>query len=99
MGRSKDKNEYENLKGIIREQKAIIRNLRKEVQRLSKQHNRTEDLEKELTEYYLEEEMDNKDVVLKSKCTECNKGDLNLLDLGIKKYMVCSNCNKRFPHK
>lgn len=98
MGRSKDKNETEHLKGMLREQKSIIRNLKKENERLKKQHNRTEDLEQELSEYYLEEEVNskNKDV---SKCSECNKGNLNLLDLGIKKYMVCSNCNKRFPHK
>lgn len=95
MAKQKERSEVEFLRSENKNLKSQVKHLQKEISRLSKRHNRAEDLEKELSEHYLKEEVQNKEIIEKVCCSNCNKGELNLLDLGIRKYTVCSNCGKR----
>lgn len=85
MTRSRTHKADEDLLGIIRQQKAEIRNLKKRIRRLEKDLlvNEHEDDESDAIEYEM--------------CDKCGKGVIQILDLGIKQYAVCPICKDRQP--
>lgn len=85
-------------KGIINKQKSIIKELKKKAGRGDKIQDRLEDLELELSSQLKEEEeaLKNKESVAKAlKCPECGKGELELVDLKVKKLYICNICKYR----
>lgn len=85
MTRSRNHKEVEDYLGIIRQQKAEIRNLKKRIRRLEKDllTTESEDEESDAIEYEM--------------CEACGKGVIQIVDLGFKQYAVCPICKDRKP--
>lgn len=83
MSRSKkrDKDEFEDLKRIIKERESTIINLEKQIKFLKKQNKKKP--EKKTSE---------EDV---KACPTCKKQGIKYTQLGIKTLIVCSHCNFR----
>ncbi len=80
------------LKKIINKQKKIIQTLKKEAGLGNKQKRRFEALEEELMEQLLEEEDTEKN---DATCPSCQKGNLELVDLKVRKMFICDTCDFR----
>jgi hypothetical protein len=93
--KSKEKKPAEFYKSIIRKQKKQIQDLSKKAARGNKVKERYEELESELVDQLLEAEMEDTVVYDDNSCTECLKGKLEEIPLGIRKMIICSNCNYR----
>lgn len=91
MGKSKERNETEFLRGIIRQQKAELKHLKKQLARAEKGSRKQEALYAELTTVtdpasYAEPEAVTDDTV---KCAKCHK-PIKEIDLGTRVLLVCS---------
>lgn len=87
--KSKDRNDAEHYKGIIRAQKSQIRNLQKELNRLMKRKDQYEAIiDEEPIEEYLEEEINDRIEASKSRCPKC-KGETENISLGNRILMQC----------
>lgn len=98
MSKTKEKNNNEYFKSIIRKQKSIIKQLKKEAGRGNKTKERYEELEDSLTE----KEFDTYEPYIAedtTKCPECLKGTLEIIDLKVRKMTICNSCNYRFIRK
>lgn len=93
----KDKSgELEYLRGVVKQQRSIIKHLKKEVGRSNKRSHQYEDLEDRLSEEYVEEE---KVLFTESeKCPSCSK-KIEIVDLGIRKLIVCESCGFKKSRK
>lgn len=91
MAKSKDRNEVETLKGIIRSQKSEIRKLKKELGRKQKREFQYEDLEERLEEVHLEKEVRKSDL----KCVKCKDTRISVSDIGVRVLHICQNCGHR----
>jgi len=89
--REKTHSEVEHLRGIIREQKSIIRNLKKRVTQLTKREHYYDNLTDG------SEVDDETDVISDDggNCPSCGKTDLGILDLYYAVYKVCDLCQYR----
>jgi hypothetical protein len=83
MTKSRNHKEVEDYLGIIRQQKAEIKSLKRRIKRLEKDLLLNEDDEEE------------SDAIEYEMCEACGKGIIQVLDLGIKQYKVCSICKDR----
>jgi uncharacterized protein with PIN domain len=91
--KSKEKHPAEHYKSIIRKQKKIINELRKEAGRGKKIKDHYEDLEQELTEHLMDIEQENTFIANEDSCPECLKGNLEKIPLGPRKMIKCDSCN------
>lgn len=93
----KDKgSELEYLRGLVRSQKSIIKSLKKELSRSTKRSQQYQDLEERIAEDTVEEE---KPFFIESeKCPKCSK-KIEVVDLGIRKLIVCTDCNYKRSRK
>lgn len=85
--RQKNRNEVEYYKGIVRNQKSEIKQLRKRLKQLEKQEHNYGEIITEIVENSLNQ----KETEL-IYCDECKKGILSILDLKYIKYTVCDKC-------
>jgi len=93
MGRSsKDKNEEEHLRGLLRQLKAENRHLKKQLGRLEKQAKITESFQTWPDEEDYAPPAPEEAPI--HKCPKCGK-QANLIDLGKKKVLNCTHCGKR----
>lgn len=94
MTRSKGKSEVEHLRGVIRSQKAEIRNLKKQLGASNKLARRyvAETQENEWDEPVAETER-------ADRCPECSKGTISTVDLGVRSMDVCALCSYRRSRK
>lgn len=103
MTKSKDRSELETLRALNRKQKKIIKELQKKAARGQKAKEVYEDLELELSEKYIEEEENSFRTVplieVDGSCPKCPKGILEQIELGVKKMILCSNCDYRVVSK
>lgn len=92
MTKQKEKNSSEHLKSIIRKQKSIIK-------KLTKDANRSNKIKQQFEEYevaeMIEEELAVKSLKNDDRCPECFKGEVEVVNLGPRKMLICSNCNFR----
>lgn len=93
--KNKNHSDTENLKGIIRKQEKIIRSLKKETSRSSKKQQQVQDYIEELEQELDEDDLQDPPVKNDDKCPECKKGYLEIVDLGIRKMILCGACNYR----
>jgi len=84
MAKSREGKPEEFFLGIIRQQKAEIRSLKKRLKRLER------DL---LLKEPGEDEED--DEIKADVCMHCGKGILTIMDIGIRRYTICSVCRNR----
>jgi len=87
--RNRSHSEVEHLRGLTRELKAEVRNLKKRLKELERKEHIFDNPPQD-SDYSSDSE--DTHVVL---CSECGKGVLKLLDLGNFKYSVCSVCGDR----
>ncbi len=99
MARSKDKSSTETLKAIVRKQRKVIEQLKKQAGRGDKVANALEEREIELAEALLEESTSDEFIQDNSGCPRCSKGKLEQVDLGIKKMVICDSCQFRQVRK
>lgn len=94
MGRSRDKNSEENLRGHLRQLKSENKQLRRQITRLEKQLARQpiDSIEEptEAEEYYTP--------TPKYTCPKCGK-EAQVIDLVVKKVLSCKSCNHRSAYK
>jgi hypothetical protein len=81
-------------KSIINKQKQIIKELKKQVRGGSKTKKRYEDLEQELI-VQLENEVETNYTEPLDNCSNCHKGRVEFVDLGVRKMLICARCNYR----
>ena len=96
MAKSPSGKSSEDLKGLLRKQKSIIKNLRKEVSRKDKRQQVKEDYEEMAKEQLLDQDqevvyLDNN----KDNCPSCG-ASLDVVDLVIKNLIICSNGKCKF---
>lgn len=95
MTKNKERSEVEHLRGVVKSQRATIKQLQKEVTRLTKREHLHEDLELKLAEQLVEEEVEETKVMLKrEKCPECGD-EIEVTPLGAKKLFTCTSCKYR----
>lgn len=94
MSKKRDRSEVEHLRGVVKNQRSLIKHLKKEVGRSQKREHRVEDLEEILAEEMLEEQHQEKEYVKDDKCPQC-KTKVELVDLGPKKLIICQSCGYR----
>ena len=94
MARSHSKTEVEDLRGVIKQLKAENLKLKRRLGTYEKRLHLTEDLEEREGEIAAYEEFEKKNEQPKGdNCAECG-GKMVLIDLGIKKLLVCDNNRK-----
>lgn len=90
MARKRNKDEYvERLERELRDLKSVNRQLMRRLKKVDRQFRQSEELEDEAqreTEVRAKPAYD---------CRECKQGNLKELDLGTRKYQVCSFCGKK----
>lgn len=89
--KQKERSETEHLRSIIKNQRSIIKHLQKQVGR-NKKREQQEDL---IAEELLEDEFKERDIIADNKCPECIKGQTEVVDLKVRKMVVCNSCNYR----
>ncbi len=94
MTKKRERSEVEQLRGVIRNQRSIIKNLKKEISRVTKRESRTEDLEEILAEEMLEQDQEDIQYIKEDKCPQC-KGRVEVVTLGPKKLVICDGCGYR----
>ncbi len=96
MAKKKSGSELEYLRGVVKNQRAIIKNLKKQVSRHDKKAHQYNDLEDKIAEAdMIEDEKENgTPVFTKDKCPECS-GELEEIDLNIRLMIKCSGCPYR----
>lgn len=95
--KDKERSEVEYLKGLVRKQKSIIKELQKEIGRASKKSHLYDDIEEKIKDLEIEEEI--KSSVPQFDCPQCKKGNLDYSDLGVRLLITCSNCKYRESKK
>lgn len=85
MSKSREGKDDEFYKGIIRQQKAEIRNLKKRIRRLEKD-NLLKDIEDDTPEV---------EIMEYETCKECGKGILKDIVVADRLIVVCENCGWR----
>jgi hypothetical protein len=93
--KSKERSEVEHLRATVKSQRSLIKHLKKEIGRAQKRQHVYEDLEDKVAELHLEDEIEESQLVSDDKCPECDKGRLEIIDLGPRKMLVCDNCKYR----
>jgi ribosomal protein L37AE/L43A len=88
MAKKKSRSEVEYLRGLIRQQL-------KEIKKLKKQNNRNTKRKVAIDSWEVPEQEEQPKVLAKNKCPKCNSEDVKTLNLGIKKILVCNECNFR----
>ena len=94
MGK-KELDKERHYKNIINKQKHIIQELKKKIGRAGKVKDRYDDLELELSAQIdeIESKEFTKEIDDKLKCPDCLKGDMEFVDLKVRKMWVCPKCN------
>lgn len=92
MTKKREVNKEIHYKKIINKQKNIIKDLKKKASRGSKVQDRYEDLEEELLIQLEDQEISYNNV---NVCPSCIKGKLEIIDLKVRKMIVCSSCDYR----
>ena len=95
MAKSKDRSEVEHLRAMVKQQRSIIKHLKKEVGRSNKRAHQHEDLEERLAEEMLHEYKESEEKVDDKKCPNCSKSKLEFISLGKKTLCICQNCDYR----
>lgn len=83
-------------KSIINKQKKIIQELKKKAGRGTKSKELFDDLQEELIEQLESEDEKGESSAV---CPECRKGELEVVDLKIRKMIVCNKCTYRKVNK
>lgn len=94
MAQSRSKSSEENLRGIIKQLKSQVRNLKKELARQGKREHLHADLEELEQEHLIREEYEDKNKEEVNNCPDCGS-KLNFIDLGPRKMFKCSQCKYR----
>lgn len=89
--KQKERSETEYLRGVIKNQRSIIKHLQKEVGRNKKRQQQDDIIAEEL----LEDEFEERDIIADNRCPECHKGTIETVDLKVRKMVVCNSCNYR----
>lgn len=97
MSKKHSDNKEAHYKAIIQKQKRIIQDLKKKIGRVDKLEKRYADLEDRETELEFEVYVQ-KSVFIKNECPSCNS-ELNIIDGGRRKIIVCNNCGYRTSKK
>lgn len=99
MSRSKEKSEVEHLRGLVRQLKSELRNLKKSMARKQKREHLLDDVEEREAELLLKETLEEKEVVSKKEtCPKC-RGKLDIIDGARIKIYICSDCSHRFTKR
>lgn len=91
MAKKREKSEVEYLRGIVKNQRSIIKHLQKEVSRGKKRQHQEELIAEEL----LEDEFKEQEIIATNSCPECFKGKIETVDLGARKMTICDSCKFR----
>lgn len=97
MAKNKSRSETEHLKGIIKNQRSIIKNLKKEVSRHGKRAEIYNDLEEKITESMIEEDMEEQIFESKHSCPNC-QSELEVIKLPNRDLFMCE-CGYRKTRK
>lgn len=89
MPKKRERTETEYLKGIIRQQKAQIRHLKKELKRTSRDTEHYHELQDALSEEIVPALSGPSDT---EECKECGRGVLSRETLGVRILVKCSDC-------
>ncbi|MEO5367573.1 MAG: hypothetical protein H7831_14705 [Magnetococcus sp. WYHC-3] len=89
MAKKREKNEAEYLKGIIRKQKAHIRQLKKGLKKASTENEHYYELQDALIDEELEQVPNEPK---KDACPECYKGSITKEKLGVRTLVKCGAC-------
>ena len=94
MAKKRERNETEYLRGLVRELKAEVRNLKKQAGRHNKKLRGYEQL---VSEDEPEANSDIQDLFKlgKPRCPDCQSDDMEIVDLGIRELSVCYGCGYR----
>lgn len=94
MSKSKERNQSEHLKSLIRKQEKIIKTLKKEVSRSNKRKDLYNDLEEKMAEEILDQDVVEEDDLDKERCPVC-KSDIEITELGKRLLIICDGCGYR----
>ena len=95
MTKKRDRSELEALRGKNKKLESVIKDLTKQVGRSKKRENRIESLEQDLHQQLEEAQMFNESNILLNKCPKCDVGNMDIIDLEVKKILLCKNCRHR----
>lgn len=96
MPKVKERSELEFLKATVRQQRSLIKQLRKEISRHTKRAHQYSDLEEKQLEIdsIAEAEKSQPIVKVKDPCPRCG-APLELVEIGVKILIRCSSCEYR----
>lgn len=86
-------------KDQIQDMRAIISEQKKEIQRLRRELNRRENVSEDYKELLHEVDLEPQQYHKKDYCPECGKGILKVVDLGIRRIIRCSICEYKKVQK
>ena len=92
MPKKTERTETEYLKGIIRQQKAEIKHLRKELKRTSKNSKRYKDLQEDLIDEGFKESIQAVTEEFPT-CSKCGKGSIREEKIGHVMMLKCNTCD------
>lgn len=95
MAKKRERSSEEYLRGIVKQQRSLIKHLKKEAGRSTKRAHQYHDLEDRLSEEMIEQETQiEQEFVKEEKCPNC-KGKLEVITLGPKTLVICKDCKYR----
>lgn len=94
MTKSKDKNEVEYLRGLVKQLKSENRNLKKQVGRSEKRKAIVDQMEQDAQEHLMEIETERVEIKEKDSCPDCGKS-VDKTDLGVRWLIMCDHCGFR----
>lgn len=98
MTKSKDKSEVEFLRAENRMLKKQVKHMKKDLSRFNKRSQNLEQLEKEAMDHIIEDEMD--EITEETNmCPKCHKGKTEIVDLKVRKMIICDKCDYRLVIK
>jgi hypothetical protein len=92
MAKNKDRSEIEMIRGENRKLRSQVRHLEKEVSKLSRNNKKIEDLEEIIQE---DIQLAQHEVSNVRSCKKCASPKVVPLDLGVKTFLMCTNCKHR----
>jgi hypothetical protein len=93
MVKKPERNELEYLRGLVREQKAQIRHLKRQLSRAGKKVKIFEETVE------LSEEADCPIEPLTDQCEHCGKGQVQTTDIGVRVLITCNVCDYKKSYK
>lgn len=91
----KRNNDINHLRKTVKKQQSIIKSLKKSESRANKRSKDYTDLEEQLAEELLNQDTSSNGDL----CLECNAGKIETIDIGVRKLLICNNCNFRIVTK